>query len=135
MSSSRSNLLTFLKRSLETPGSTDADVPYKKKRNKDDKKKYEAKHLRQFQPSWQKECEWVCYKQETNKMHSSTCRKYPELADKSSNMYIGCGDGSSRFQKEMLTAHLKSRHYVVCHTRLLNDQKPEDGALENIPAN
>ena len=37
MSSSQSNLLKFLNRSLETPGSTDADVPSKKKRNESDK--------------------------------------------------------------------------------------------------
>ena len=69
MSSSQSNLLKFLKRLLETPGSTDADVPSKKKRNEDDKKKYEAERVRKFQLSWQKEFEWVCYKEETNKMH------------------------------------------------------------------
>ena len=86
MSSSQSKLLKFFKRSLETPGSTDVDVPSKKKRKENDKKKYEAKRVRKFQPAWQKEFEWVCYEEQTNKMHCSTCQKYPELADKSSPM-------------------------------------------------
>ena len=65
-------------------------------------------------------------------MHCSTCRKYPELADKSSPMYIGCGDGVQGFRRETLTSHSKSRRHVVCHTRSLNDQKPEDRPLEKI---
>ena len=65
-------------------------------------------------------------------MHCSTCRKYPELADKSSPMYIGCGDGVPGFRRETLTTHSKSRRHVLCHTRSLNDQKPEDRPLEKI---
>ena len=65
-------------------------------------------------------------------MHCSTCRKYPELADKSSPMYIRCGDGVQGFRRETLTAHSKSRRHVVCHTTSLNDQKPEDRPLEKI---
>ena len=30
-------------------------------------------------------------------MYCSTCRKYAELADKSSPLYIGCGDGNMKF--------------------------------------
>ena len=74
----------------------------------------------------------VCYEEETNKMHCSTCRKYPELADKSSPMYIGCGNGVRRFRRETLTAHLTSLCHVVCPTRLLNGQKPEDRPLEKM---
>ena len=36
---------------IETPGSIDMDVPSKKKRNEDDKKKDEAKRVRKFQPA------------------------------------------------------------------------------------
>ena len=48
MSSSQSKLLKFFKRLLETTGSTDVDVPSKKKRKEDDKKKYEVKRVRKF---------------------------------------------------------------------------------------
>ena len=60
------------------------------------------------------------------------CSKYPELADKSSPMYIRCGDGVQRFRRETLTAHSKSRRHVVCHTRSLNDQKREDRPLKKV---
>lgn len=125
----QSKLLKVLKRSLETPGSTDVDVPSKMKRTDDDKKKYEVKHVRKFQPACRKDIEWV-YEERTNKMHCSTCRKYPELTDKSSPMYIGCGDGVQGFKRETLTAHSKSHHHVLCHTRLPNDQNQEDRPLE-----
>ena len=62
----------------------------------------------------------------------TACWKYTELADKSSPMYIGCGDGVQGFRRETLTAHSKSRRHVVCHTRLLNDQKPENRPLQKI---
>lgn len=129
MSLSQSTLTSFLKRSA--PETHDADdgtsnvVHSKKKKSEDNKKKYETKRIRKFQPAWQKEFDWVVYQEETNKMYCSTCRKYAELADKSSPLYIGCGDGVQGFRRETLTAHSKSRRHVVCHTRLLNDQKPE----------
>ena len=52
-----------------------------KKKSKDNKKKYETKRIRKFQPAWQKEFDWVniVYQDETNKMYCSTCRKYAEL--------------------------------------------------------
>lgn len=134
MSLSQSTLTSFLKRSA--PETHDADdgtsnvVHSKKKKSEDNKKKYETKRIRKFQPAWQKEFDWVVYQEETNKMYCSTCRKYAELADKSSPMYIGCGDGVQGFRRETLTAHSKSRRHVVCHTRLLNDQKPENRPLQ-----
>ena len=36
------------------------------------------------------------------------------------------------WRRETLTAHSKSRPHVVCHTRLLNDQKPENRPLQKI---
>ena len=86
----------------------------KRKRSKDNKKKYEMKRIRKFQTAWQEEFDWVVYQEETKKMYCSTCRKYAELADKSSPMYIGCGDGVQGFRRETLTAHSKSRCHVVC---------------------
>ena len=116
MSLSQSTLYTsFLKRSA--PETHDADdgtsnvVHSKKKKSEDNKKKYETKCIRKFQPAWQKEFDWVVYQEETNKMYCSTCRKYAELADKSSPMYIGCGDGVQGFRRETLTAHSKSRRH------------------------
>ena len=70
--------------------------------------------------------------EETKKMYCSTCRKYAKLADKSSPMYIGCGDGVQVFRRETLTAHSKSRRHVVSHTRFLNDQKPENRPVQKI---
>ena len=97
MSLSQSTLTSFFKGSK--PETHDADdgtsnvVHSKKKEREDNKKKYETKRIRKFEPAWQKEFDWVVYQEETNKMYCSTCRKYAELADKSSPMYIGCGDG------------------------------------------
>lgn len=81
---------------------------------------------------WMTEFDWVCYELKTNRMHCSTYWKFAELADKSSPMYIGCGDGVQGFRRETLTAHSKSRCHVVCHTRLLNDQKQKDSPLQKM---
>ena len=43
-----------------------------------------------------------------------------------------CEDGVQGFRREILTAHSKSRCRVVCHTKLLNDQKPENRPLQKI---
>ena len=71
MSLSQSTLYTsFLKRSA--PETHDADdgtsnvVHSKKKKSEDNKKKYETKRIRKFQPAWQKEFDWVVYQEETN---------------------------------------------------------------------
>ena len=79
MSLSQSTLTSFLKRSA--PETHDADdgtsnvVHSKKKKSEDNKKKYETKRIRKFQPAWQKEFDWVVYQEETNKMYCSTCKK------------------------------------------------------------
>ena len=86
----------------------------KKKKIKDNKKKCETKSIRKFQSAWLKEFDWVGYEKETKKMHCSTCWKFPELADKSILMYIGCGDRVQGFRRETLTTHSKSCHHVVC---------------------
>ena len=76
MSLSQSTLTSFLKRSA--PETHDADdgtsnvVHSKKKKSEDNKKKYETKRIRKFQPAWQKEFDWVVYQEETNKMYCST---------------------------------------------------------------
>ena len=111
---------------------TDKDVPSKRKKIEDNKKKCETKRIRKFQSAWMTEFDWVCYELKTNKMHCSTCRKFPELADKSSPMYIGCGNGVQGFRRETLTTHSKSRCHVICHTRLQNDQKQEDSPLQKM---
>ena len=41
-------------------------VHSKKKKSEDNKKKYETKPIRKFQPAWQKEFDWVVYQEETN---------------------------------------------------------------------
>ena len=70
MSLSQSTLTSFLKRSA--PETHDADdgtsnvVHSKKKKSEDNKKKYETKRIRKFQPAWQKEFDWVVYQEETN---------------------------------------------------------------------
>ena len=69
MSLSQSTLTSFLKRSA--PETHDADdgtsnvVHSKKKKSEDNKKKYEKKSIRKFQPAWQKEFDWVVYQEET----------------------------------------------------------------------
>ena len=70
MSLSQSTLTSFLKRLA--PETHDADdgtsnvVHSKKKKSEDNKKKYETKRIRKFQPAWQKEFDWVVYQEETN---------------------------------------------------------------------
>ena len=105
------------------------DVPSKKQRNEDDKKKYEQSMSENFSHLDRKSSSrFVTRKKQTK----CIARKYPELPDKSSPMYIGCAEGVQGFRAETLTAHLKSRRHVVSHTRLLNDQRPEDRPLEKI---
>ena len=41
-------------------------VHSKKKKSEDNKKKYETKPIRKFQPAWPKEFDWVVYQEETN---------------------------------------------------------------------
>ena len=80
---SQSTLISFLKRSApethDANDSTSNDVHSKKKKREDNKKKYETKRIRKFQPAWQKEFDWAVYQEETNKMYCSTRRKYAEL--------------------------------------------------------
>lgn len=127
MSLSQSTLTSFLKRSApethDADGGTSNVVHSKKKKSEDNKKKYETKRIRKFQPAWQNEFDWVVYQEETNKMYCSTCRKYAELADKSSPMYIGCGDGVQGFRRETLTAHSKSRRHLAVDIQALQRGK------------
>ena len=37
----------------------------KRKKSGDNKKKYETKRIRKFQPVWQKEFDWAVYQEET----------------------------------------------------------------------
>ena len=73
---SQSTLTSFLKRSApethDADDGTSNDVHSKKKKSEDNKKKYETKRIRKFQPAWQKEFDWVVYQEETNKMYCST---------------------------------------------------------------
>lgn len=82
---SQSNLLDLLRKgSPQTfkDDSRDVDKLSKKKNKEESKKNYKSKRVRKFQPSWKNKFDWVCFDGETNKMHCSTCQKYPELADK-----------------------------------------------------
>lgn len=58
MSLSQSTLTSFLKRSApethDADDGTSNDVHSKKKKGEDNKKKYEMKRIRKFQPAWQK---------------------------------------------------------------------------------
>lgn len=79
MSLSQSTLTSFLKRPApethDVDDGTSNDVHSKKKKSEENKKKYETKRIRKFQPAWQKEFDLVVYQEETNKMHCSTCIK------------------------------------------------------------
>ena len=80
MSLSQSTLTSFLKRSA--PETHDADdgtsnvVHSKKKKSEDNKKKYETKRIRKFQPTWQKD--------------RGTQRQFSENKKTPEGAYAGC---------------------------------------------
>ena len=123
MSLSQSTLYTsFLKRSA--PETHDADdgtsnvVHSKKKKSEDNKKKYETKRIRKFQPAWQKEFDWVVYQEETKpaisnwflsskrKRHfvSASCSGHSSIAKdvtKTGNGERGAGNGERKSGNEL----------------------------------
>ena len=52
-------------------------------------KKYEESRIWKFQPTWNKEFSWVKFDVEKNEMFCTVCCKYPTVANKASQLYVG----------------------------------------------
>ena len=85
-------------------------VLQKEKKRKDSQQEYESKRRkRSLQEAWFDEFPWA--EKDDQKLFCKVCRKYPNLADTKSSLYIGI---SSNFRKETLKFHDKSFKHRKC---------------------
>ena len=87
---------------------------------------YEARWKRKFVLPWNTAFPWIEYRKEQDAMFCSECTQFPNLADKTSTLFIG----DSKFRKPTLYSHDKSRAHIVCHEALHMRRHPENAPLE-----
>ena len=112
------------KRCLDEPQSDTS------KRPKFSDKDYDAnKRLWKFQESWKVTFPWLTHEaddddQKPGLMFCSTCRAYPELADKSSALYVGCSNMRVDPLKkhEFSAAHIKATHKKTKDTMTMKER-------------
>ena len=69
-----------------------------------------CKRIRKYQSSWERDFPWLGYDKEKNTMKCRLCRSFPEIADKTSSLYIG----TSGFRRTTIQAHAKSKSHFKC---------------------
>jgi hypothetical protein len=65
-------------------------------------------------------------------MFCTVCRKYPNVADKTSTLFIGAGGGKSGFRKTTLQTHDTSKEHGFCIQRDLHQQTPSAAPLRKL---
>ena len=84
-------------------------------------KKYEESRIRKFQPTWY------------GKKNFPVCSRYPTIADKASQLYVGINESSaSDFRRDSLVSHEKSHSHYFCFQRAKSEEKPEQASLQRI---
>ena len=92
-------------------------------------KKYEESRIRKFQPTWKKEFPWVKIDVEKNELFCIVRRRYPTVADKASQLYVGInGSSATGFRRDSLVSHEKSHSHYFCFQRAKKRRKTRAGA-------
>ena len=99
------------------------------------KRKYEEKRVRLYVPTWEKTFSWVRHDPEKDQMYCTVCREFPDIADKSSNLFIG----TSSYRIRSLQTHDKATEHLRClkaSERQANPEKkgPMDVVVEKLDA-
>ena len=69
-----------------------------------------SKRDRKYQTSWERDFPWLVHDEEKNTMKCKICCSFPEIADKSSSLFIGNG----AFRRTTIQAHAKSKTHFKC---------------------
>ena len=69
-----------------------------------------SKRDRKYQTSWERDFPWLVHDEEKNTMKCKICCSFPEIADKSSSLFIGNG----AFRRTSIQAHAKSKTHFRC---------------------
>ena len=71
---------------------------------------FAGKRDRKYQTSWERDFPWLVHDEEKNTMKCKICCSFPEIADKSSSLFIGNG----AFRHTTIQAHAKSKTHFKC---------------------
>ena len=69
-----------------------------------------SKRDRKYQTSLERDFPWLVHDEEKNTMKCKICCSFPEIADKSSSLFIGNG----AFKRTTIQAHAKSKTHLKC---------------------
>jgi len=84
---------------------------------------------RGFVPHWKVEFPFVDHDPDKDQMFCVVCREYPNIADKLSPMFTGCG-GLTHYRRRTLETHVKSKAHQFCVTRKDNDANPKEVPMQ-----
>lgn len=111
-------------------GKSNADKnvqPPKRKSQAEKDKEYDKKRKRLFQTNWLTDFPWLRVESEESDIaFCSICRQYPQIADKTSGLYIGKGIT----RRDTLTSHQLSSKHVSCCLKHDSVNKKKTGPLE-----
>ena len=110
---------------LTEPSASSSGVKRKSKSDRD--KQYDKKNVREFQDSWVTEFPWM-NAEDRNNVFCKVCRAYPQLADKSSSLFIG----KKLDRKDTLQTHSTSAKHIACFSKQekQNTSTKKTGAIE-----
>lgn len=92
---------------------------------------YETKsRYRPFLNDWKDRYEWVMHDEMNDCMYCAVCRKFPNIADTNSALYIGCGSGGT-YREDSLFWHNRSKKHKRCvDEKQKVERVPGTGPLE-----
>ena len=100
------------------PRPDDSSAAAKLAKTQASKQNYEksGNRKRPFLEHWKKEFEWVVHDQEKDHMYCKICRAYPDIANKRSALFTGCG-GIGAYRRQPLATHNTSEEHILCQRR------------------
>ena len=90
-----------------------------------------SKRDRKYQTSWERDFPWLIHDEEKNTMKCKICCSFPDIADKSSSLFIGNG----AFRRTTIQAHAKSKTHFKCFEASSARENPGAAPMRTVLRN